>query len=128
MRISQSFAQEEDITPEQRQILILKTKIRIDTLVQQSIQAEIEYNTGNITESEYTDIIEDNLTAMEELSLFQNALEDEDAYISLDEIQRLKLAEYQDDSAEVQDLPVLAYIKEKTGHVVIYNLNGSTKL
>lgn len=116
------------LTAEERQILILKTKVQIDRLVEQSIEAEILYNKASLTQAEYEDIIQQNLVQMEELSILKKSLEDDASAISLDAIQKYKLGSYRDDSTEVQSLPVLAYIQEKTGHVIIHNLYSSAKL
>lgn len=116
------------LTPQEREILILKTEIFIEKILQESIETEILYNRGDISQSEYEMIIQDNLIELEELVILKNSLENDAQSISLDDIQRFNLWAYVDDSTEIQNLPVLAYIQEKTGHIIVRNLNGSSKL
>ena len=117
-----------DLSVAEREILILKTEILIDRILQESIETEIEYNAGNISQISYENIIEDNLIELEELVILKDSLENDPDAISLWDIQRFNLWAYVDDSEAIEDLPVLAYIQSKTGHIVVHNLNGSAKL
>ncbi len=126
--LPQSYATTVDITPEERQILILKTQVHIEQILQKSIETEILFNDGWITQLEYQNIIEQNLIELEELVILKSSLENDASVISLSDIQRFNLWAYTDDSELIQDLPVLAYIQSKTWHVIVQNLNGSSRL
>ena len=60
--------------------------------------------------------------------ILKESLENDESVISLDDIQRFNLGSYVDDSVAIEDLEILAYIQEKSEHIVVYNLNGSAKL
>jgi len=79
------------LSQEQRDILLLKVKIQIESILQKSIQAEIANNTQSIDAREYDMLIEENLIALEELVILQNSLENDIDTISMDDIQRLNL-------------------------------------
>ena len=88
----QSYASEtDDITPAERAILLLKTQVQINKLLQKSIDTEIALNNGSISAVEYDSIINQNLIAIEELLIFHESLENDSALLSLDTIQNFQL-------------------------------------
>lgn len=125
----QSYASEtNDITPAERAILLLKTQVQINKLLQKSIDTEIALNNGSISAVEYDSIINQNLIAIEELLIFQESLENDSTLLSLDTIQNFQLGSYVDDSQQIMNLKPIAYIASKRGHAMVQNLNGSVKL
>lgn len=125
----QSYASEtDDITPAERVILVLKTQVQINKLLQKSIDTEIALNNGSISAVEYDSIINQNLIAIEELLIFQESLENDSTLLSLDTIQNFQLWSYVDDSQQIINLNPIAYIASKRGHAMVQNLNGSVKL
>jgi len=128
--ITRAHANDDDaeLSSEEKSILVLKTQVLIEKILRESIDNEIQYNKNEITKSLYETNIQNNLLKLEELVIFKNSLESDSDIISMDDIQRFNLWGYVDDSEEIENLPVLAYIQEKTGPIIVYNLNGSTKL
>ena len=125
----QTYANESDeISPAERAILLLKTQIQINKLLQKSIDTEISLNNGSISAVQYNTIINENLIQIEELLIFQESLENDSAILSLDTIQNFQLGSYVDDSQQIITLKPIAYIESKRGHVMVQNLNGSVKL
>ena len=86
-----AYASELSLTPEEREILILKTDILIERILQESIETEILYNKGDITQHEYGEIIEANLIELEELVILKNSLENDASVIDFEDIQRFNL-------------------------------------
>ena len=116
------------ISSQERAILLLKTQVQIQKLLQKSIDTEIALNNGSISAVEYNTLINQNLVSIEELLIFQESLENDTIAISLDDIQRFQLGSYVDDSQQLITLQPIAYIESKRGHAMVQNLNGSTKL
>jgi hypothetical protein len=79
------------LTLEERAILILKTEIFIERILQESIETEILYNKGGLSQGAYEIIIEENLTQLEELVILKDSLENDPDALSLDDIQRFNL-------------------------------------
>lgn len=116
------------MTQTDREILILKTQIKIDTLVQESIDREIDFHNGLLTQETYNTQVNENLTHIEELLILKESLQNDTYVLTLEDIQNLNLGSYIDDSSQIQNLPLLAYIQNKSGHIIVYNLNSSAKL
>jgi len=126
--IATSYANDDSMSQQQRAIRILKAEIQIQKILQASINAEIQKNRNEIGQSAYNSLIQDNLVELEELVILKTSLEEDEDTLSLSEIQRLRLWEYIDDSSEIESLPVIAYVQDKVGHIVISNHNGSSRL
>lgn len=121
-------SEEVPLTSAERQILLLKTQVLIDKIIQESIKTEIEYNQWIHTLAEYNTLVNQHLVELEELIILKTSLENDTSIITLDDIQRFNLWNYVDDSVAIQSLTAVSYVQEKSWHIIIYNLNGSAKL